>query len=441
MCESGEPREGGSLLSRDVVIVEGLRTPFVRAGEDLREVPVDELGRSCCRDLLDRCGISPAEIDELILGCCAQPPDRANPARVVALRSGLPIETPAHTVARNCASGMQAVSDAFDRIRGAAATSVLAGGAESMSRIPLLFPLSFGFKVASLARARSLPEKMAGLFSFRWKDLKPKIGLLEGLRDPFSGEMMGNTAERLAREWGISRSDQDLYALESHQKAVAATDLLKEEISSIAIPPRLDQVIRQDIGPRPNAKLEKMARMKPYFDRKLGSVTVANSCGITDGAAMLLLMDSERASALGYKPLARVLATAFLGLDPLRMGLGPVHALARVLDGSGLVLSDIDRVELNEAFAAQVLACQAALDDETYSTGVGFSAAPGSIATERLNVQGGAIALGHPVGASGARLILTLARQLQRAGGGHGIATMCVGGGQGGAVLLEGIAS
>ncbi len=413
----------------------------MRAGEDLREVPVDELGRSCCRDLLDRCAISPAEIDELILGCCAQPPDRANPARVVALRSGLPIETPAHTVSRNCASGMQAVSDAFDRIRGAAASSILAGGAESMSRIPLLFPLSFGFKVASLARARSLPEKMAGLFGFRWKDLKPRIALLEGLRDPFSGEMMGITAERLAREWGISRSDQDLYALESHQKAVAAADLLKQEISGIAVPPRLDQVIRQDVGPRPNAKIEKMAKMKPYFDRKLGSVTVANSCGITDGAAMLLLMDGERAIALGYKPLARVLGTAFLGLDPLRMGLGPVHAIARVLDGTGLVLSDIDRVELNEAFAAQVLACQAALDDESYSTGVGFSAAPGSIATERLNVQGGAIALGHPVGASGARLILTLARQLQRAGGGHGIATMCVGGGQGGAVLLEGIAS
>lgn len=424
-----------------MVIVQGLRTPFVRAGEDLRQIPVDELARSCSRDLLDRSEIAPEQIDELILGCCAQPPDRANPARVVALRSGLPITTPAHTVARNCASGMQAVSDAYDRIRCGAAETILAGGAESMSRIPLLFPLSFGFKVASLSRARSFGEKMAGLFGFRWKDLKPKIGLLEGLRDPFSGEMMGNTAERLAREWGISRSDQDHYALDSHQKAVAAESLLAQEISDLALSPRLDQVIRKDIGPRPNAKLEKMARMKPYFDRKLGTVTIANSCGITDGAAMLILMDGERAESLGYKPLARVLRTSFQGLDPLRMGLGPVHAMASVLDDSGLTLGDIDLVELNEAFAAQVLACQAALADESYSTQAGFSKTPGSITSDRLNVQGGAIALGHPVGASGARLILTLARQLHRAGGGHGIATMCVGGGQGGAVLLEGIAS
>lgn len=424
-----------------MVIVQGLRTPFVRAGEDLRQIPVDELARSCSRDLLDRSEIAPEQIDELILGCCAQPPDRANPARVVALRSGLPIATPAHTVARNCASGMQAVSDAYDRIRCGAAETILAGGAESMSRIPLLFPLSFGFKVASLSRARSFGEKMAGLFAFRWKDLKPKIGLLEGLRDPFSGEMMGDTAERLAREWGISRSDQDHYALDSHQKAVAAESLLAQEISELALSPRLDQVIRKDIGPRPNAKLEKMARMKPYFDRKLGTVTIANSCGITDGAAMLILMDGERAESLGYKPLARILRTSFQGLDPLRMGLGPVHAMASVLDDSGLTLGDIDLVELNEAFAAQVLACQAALSDESYSTRAGFSKAPGSITNDRLNVQGGAIALGHPVGASGARLILTLARQLHRAGGGHGIATMCVGGGQGGAVLLEGIAS
>lgn len=424
-----------------MVIVQGLRTPFVRAGEDLRQIPVDELARSCSRDLLDRSEIAPEQIDELILGCCAQPPDRANPARVVALRSGLPIATPAHTVARNCASGMQAVSDAYDRIRCGAAETILAGGAESMSRIPLLFPLSFGFKVASLSRARSFGEKMAGLFAFRWKDLKPKIGLLEGLRDPFSGEMMGDTAERLAREWGISRSDQDHYALDSHQKAVAAESLLAQEISELALSPRLDQVIRKDIGPRPNAKLEKMARMKPYFDRKLGTVTIANSCGITDGAAMLILMDGERAESLGYKPLARILRTSFQGLDPLRMGLGPVHAMASVLDDSGLTLGDIDLVELNEAFAAQVLACQAALSDESYSTRAGFSKAPGPIPSDRLNVQGGAIALGHPVGASGARLILTLARQLHRAGGGHGIATMCVGGGQGGAVLLEGIAS
>ncbi len=423
------------------MIVDGSRTPFVRAGEVFRDVPVDELARSCTRDLLDRVAIDPGIIDELILGCVAQPPDCANPARVVALRSGLPQSTPAQTVARNCASGMQAVSDAFDRIRSGASDTVLAGGSESMSRIPILFPLSFGFKLASLSRARSITEKLAGIFHFRARDLKPRIGLLEGLRDPFSGDMMGDTAERLAREWGVSRDDQDQYALESHRKAVSAQDALSEEISALAIPPRFDDVVREDIGPRPDAKFEKMNRMKPYFDRKLGSVTIANSCGITDGASMLLLMDSERAHQLGLSPIARILGTTFVGCDPLRMGLGPVFAISSVLADSGLELKDLELVELNEAFAAQVIACQRALASDSFSSEAGFSSIPGEIDPERLNVQGGAIALGHPVGASGARLIFSLARQLQRRGGGHGIATMCVGGGQGGAVLLEGIAS
>ncbi len=423
------------------MIVDGARTPFVRAGEDIRSVPVDELARSCTRGLLDRVPFDSSHVDELILGCVAQPPDCANPARAVALRSGLDESTPAQTVSRNCASGMQAISDAFDRIRVGASDTILAGGAESMSQIPILFPLSFGFKLSSLARARNIAEKLAGIFHFKFADLKPRIGLLEGLRDPFSGEMMGDTAERLAREWGISREDQDLYALESHRKAVAAEATLHREIIALAVPPRLDRVVRHDVGPRPGAKLEKMARMKPYFDRKMGSVTIANSCGITDGAAMLLLMESAQAKSLGLKPVARILGSAFVGCDPLRMGLGPVHAMAALLKDHDLELADIARVELNEAFAAQVLACQAALASDQYSREVGFARTPGAIDPDRLNVFGGAIALGHPVGATGARLILTLARQLHEAGGGHGIATMCIGGGQGGAVLIEGIAS
>ena len=428
-------------MSRSVVVVEGSRTPFVRAGEDLRDVPVDELARSCSRELIDRLAIDSSLVDELILGCCAQPPDCANPARVVALRAGLPEVTPAQTVARNCASGMQAISDAFDRIRVGSSDTILAGGSESMSRIPLLFPTSFGFKLSSLSRARSLAEKVAGVFNFRPADLKPRIGLLEGLRDPFSGEMMGDTAERLAREWNISRQDQDHYALTSHERAVASSGALASEISPLAVPPRLEDVIRQDIGPRPDAQLAKMGRMKPYFDRKMGTVTITNSCGITDGSAMLLLMDEEKAKALSLKPLARVVDCSFVGCDPLRMGLGPVYAIHQLLGRSGLLLSDIARVELNEAFAAQVLACQGALSSSLFGEQAGFSTVAGEIPHDRLNVHGGAIALGHPVGASGARLVFTLARQLHELGGGHGIATMCVGGGQGGAVLLEGISS
>ncbi len=424
-----------------VVIVAGRRTPFVRAGEDLRETPVDVLATACTRELIDVIGVDPTSVTELILGCCAQPPDRANPARVVSLRAGMPLSTPAFTVARNCASGMQAVVDASYRVSLDQEAVVLAGGAESMSRIPLLFPMSFGFKLASLARAKSFAEKLGGWSKFRWSDLKPRIGLLEGLKDPFSGELMGDTAERLAREWNISRSSQDQFSIESHRRAISSRESLAEEIAPLAIPPHLDRFITADIGPREKMDPEKIARMKPYFDRKMGSVTVANSCGITDGAAMLLLMRESRAQSLGYKPLARIVNSAFVGCDPLRMGLGPVHAISRVLRGTELQLRDLQIVELNEAFAAQVLACQEALQSSSYSREAGFDTPPGAIEDSKLNPEGGAIALGHPVGASGARIVLSLARKLQNMGGGHGIATMCIGGGQGGAVLLEGISS
>ena len=424
-----------------VVIVAGRRTPFVRAGEDLRETSVDVLATACTRDLIDHSGIDSRLVSELILGCCAQPPDRANPARVVSLRAGLPVSTPAFTVARNCASGMQAIVDAEYRVLQDSDAVVLAGGAESMSRIPLLFPLSFGFKLASLSRARSLSEKLGGWTQFRWSDLKPRIGLLEGLKDPFSGELMGDTAERLAREWGISRSAQDQFSIESHRRAIANRKSLSEEISPFAIPPHMDKLLTEDIGPRDKIDPAKVSRIRPYFDKRMGTVTVANSCGITDGAAMLLLMRESKANDLGLQPLARIISSGFSGCDPLRMGLGPVHAMAKVLRETNLQLRDMEIVELNEAFAAQVLACQEALQSPSYSREAGFSETPGGIDSQRLNPEGGAIAIGHPVGASGARIVLSLARKLNTLGGGHGIATMCIGGGQGGAVLLEGIAS
>lgn len=424
-----------------MVIVAGRRTPFVRAGEEFREVPVDVLATSCTRELVDVSGVDASTVSELILGCCAQPPDRANPARVVSLRAGLPTESPAHTVARNCASGMQAIVSAELRVARDENAVILAGGAESMSRIPLLFPTSFGFKLSSLSRARSFSEKLSGWLKFRWADLKPRIGLLEGLKDPFSGEMMGDTAERLAREWNISRQAQDQMSIESHRRAIASKTEIQKEISPLAIPPHMDQYISEDIGPRESIDPDKVARMKPYFDRKMGTVTVANSCGITDGAAMVLVMRESRAKALGYEPLARIVSSAFVGCDPLRMGLGPVHAMARLLNSSGLEVQDLQCVELNEAFAAQVLACQEALASPSYSRDAGFKKTPGAIPEDRLNPEGGSIALGHPVGASGARIVLSCARKLHQAGGGHGIATMCIGGGQGGAVLLEGISS
>ncbi len=425
-------------MSRSVVIVDGIRTPFAKAGGELQDVPVGDLGRSAVRELLQRTALDPETVDELILGCVGQPSRCANPARVVALRAGLPENLPAHTVARNCASGLEALTEATERICSGRAAVVIAAGAESMSRYPLLFPLSFGQKLAAFSRARNIGEKISAFGSFRLADLKPRIALLEGLSDPFSGELMGVTAERLAREFGIGREQQDRYALRSHQRAVESREFHAGEIASVAVPPALRRVVNEDIGPRDGQSMKALAKLKPYFDRKNGSVTVGNSCGITDGAVALLLMEEQKARSLGYTPLGKVLGHGWRGCDPLRMGLGPVHATPIALAEAGLNLSDISRIELNEAFACQVLACVEAFSSSLYCQELGLSCPVGEVDETQLNVHGGAIALGHPVGATGARLVLTLLRELREQGGGLGLATLCIGGGQGGAMVVEG---
>lgn len=426
---------------RGVVIVGGVRTPFVKAGTELREVSAWELGCAAARELLARTGVAPEVVEEVIFGCVAQPSDAVNIARVIGLRAGVPQEATAVTVGRNCGSGMEAVTQAADRIAAGHAEVVLAGGVESMSRVPLQYPFSFSWKLGSLMRARGLGEKLAALMAFRLRDLKPVIALEEGLTDPVCGEIMGLTAERLARDFAISREEQDAYALESHRRAVAARDVLAEEIAAYAVPPRLDERIPGDVGPRENQSLKALAKLRPYFDRKLGSVTVGNSCQVTDGGVALLLMAEDRARAEGLQPLARIAGYAYRGCDPRRMGLGPVYATPPALARAGIRFDDLERIELNEAFAAQVLACRRAFESDAFATDAGWSRAVGTVDPERLNVHGGAIALGHPVGATGARLVMTLARQLATAGGGFGLATLCIGGGQGGAVVLEGAAA
>lgn len=427
-------------MSRRVVVVDGVRTPFVKAGSDLREVPAWELGRAATRELFARVGLAGDHVDEVIFGCVAQPSDSANIARTIALRSGVPLDVPAVTVGRNCASGLEAVTLGAERILSGRAEAILAGGVESMSSIALEYPLSFSWKLASVMRARSLVERVAALSTIRWRDLKPVVGLERGLTDPTCGEIMGLTAERLAREFCIDRRAQDEYALRSHQRAVESEPFLRPEIAPFAVPPRLAERIEGDRGPRAQQTLESLGKMKPYFDRQLGSVTIGNSCQITDGAVALLLMEEKRARSLGLRPIGRLLSHAYRGCDPQRMGLGPVHATPAALRDAGVGVKDLDRVEINEAFAAQVLACVAAFADPSYSAAVGMSK-PWEIDPNVLNVNGGAIALGHPVGATGARLILTLCRELRRRGGGLGVATLCIGGGQGGAVVLEGLAA
>ncbi len=422
----------------EAVIVAGGRTPFVRAGTDFREVPAWALGAGISREVLAQSGLPSSAVDDVVFGCVAQPSDTANIARVIALRAGVPEHVPAVTVGRNCASGLEAVTVAVDRIRSGRANLVLAGGTESMSRVPLEYPLRFNWKVASLTRARSWREKIAAASSLRLSDFRPVVALERGLSDPFTGEIMGRTAERLSREFGISRGEQDAYALESHRRATASRSRLSAEIHPFAVPPRFFDLLEGDIGPRENQSLQALGKLRPYFDRRYGTVTVGNSCGITDGAAALLIANGEWARSLGLPILGTIRGYAYRGCDPKRMGVGPVHATPPALDEAGITFRDLERVELNEAFAAQVLACERAFASAEFGRSLGLSGCVGELDREKLNTNGGAIALGHPVGATGARLVLTLCHQLAQAGGGYGLATLCIGGGQGGALVVEG---
>ena len=418
-------------------ILSGVRTPFVKAGAVLREAPAYELGRVAIAELLAREELDPARLDQVVLGNCAGPAEAANVARVTALRAGIPERVPAATVHRNCASGMEAVANAAHRIGAGDARLVLAGGTESMSQMPLLYTSEYAGWLESLMRAKS-PLQKASVFSrFRPRMLTPRIGLAEGLTDYVCGLNMGQTAEVLAREFRISRERQDQYALMSHQRAIAAREKLREEIVPVFPAPR-HEIVRDDIGPREGQTLEALAKLKPYFDRRNGTVTVGNSCQVTDGAVALLVGDEATVRGWHAPPLGRIRAFAFAGLSPRRMGLGPVFAIAKALERAKLSISDIERFEINEAFAAQVLACLEAARSDTFARAeLGRDRALGEIPLDLLNLNGGAIALGHPVGSSGARLLLTLLMEMRRRGLKRGLAALCVGGGQGAAFVVE----
>lgn len=421
------------------VIVGGVRTPFVRAGSALRFTPAQELGRLATREVLFRHDVAPEEVDELVCGNVGTPPDATNVARVIALQAGIPHDRIAHTVSRNCASGMDSVTQAITQIERGDARMVVAVGVESMSNSPILWTKQFAENLLQMAKAKSGLARLKAMARMRPSHLKPIFGIEQGLRDPVSGLIMGETAEKLAREFGLSRRQQDEFAAASHQKAMKAqeTNRLGDEVMTIYPAPKLEPIAK-DIGPRANQTADALGKMKPYFDRKYGTVTVGNACQITDGAVALLLMEEEAARAKGFRPLGRVRAFSYAGCDPARMGLGPVYATAKALQRAGMKLSDLELFELNEAFAAQVMACVAAMNSKRYcEEHLGLGEAMGEIPEDRLNVNGGAIALGHPVGATGARITLTLLKELERRGQANGLATLCVGGGQGGAVIVE----
>ena len=418
-------------------IVAGVRTPFVKAGGAFARTPAYELGRIAMAELLARQNLDPARLGHVIFGNCAQPPEAANITRVTALRAGIPERVPAATVHRNCASGMESVADACYRISAGDARIVLAGGMESMSQIPLMFRQEYADWLAGLMRAKTPAAKLAAVSKFRMRMLKPRIAILEGLTDLVCGLNMGETAEVLSREFLISREAQDEYALVSHQRAIAARAALRDEIVPVFPVPDHEPVL-DDIGPREGQTLETLAKLKPYFDRRNGTVTVGNSCSVTDGACALLVTDEITAQSWPTPPLGRIRAFAFAGLSPRRMGLGPVFAMSEALRKANLELSDIELFEINEAFAAQVLACSAAARSSDFARDeLGRGKALGEIPTERLNVNGGAIALGHPVGVSGSRLLLTTLMEMRRRGLKRGMASLCIGGGQGAAFILE----
>jgi acetyl-CoA C-acetyltransferase/acetyl-CoA acyltransferase len=423
---------------KPVYLVEGKRTPQVKAGADLQDVAAPYLSHYLIRHLMDKHGIPADAVDEVIIGNTGTPAKYPNVGRVIALEAGLDKKTSGYSVHRNCAAGMEALSQGYVKIASGRSDLIFAGGAESMSQMPLLFSKKMTALFVDLMKAKSPMQKLALLSSFRPDYLKPIIAIEQGLTDPFCGMNMGLTAEKLARELGISRREQDEFANRSHARATAATKegRFSDEILPITFGSKMDKVLTHDVGPRENSTVEGLGKMKPYFEKGTGTVTVGNACPITDGGSVWLMASEQAVKKYNLNPMARMVDYHFHGLEPERMGLGPVLATHGVLKRTGMKLADMDLVELNEAFAAQVLACEKVMKEQSLAQKWGIDAI-GEIPADRLNVNGGAIALGHPVGSTGSRLVVTLAHELKRRKKKWGLATLCIGGGQGGATIIE----
>jgi len=423
-----------------LVIAEGVRTPFLKSGSDAKDLSAAELGRQVLQALFKRAPVDPKEVDEIIFGCVAQPFDAANVTRVAAINAGLPLSIPAYTVHRNCSSSMQSVTNACEMILSGRAQVVVAGGMESLSSTPLVYNKKATDWFAKLGRAKTPMQKATLFLKAPWGDFfKPRISLMEGLSDPTCGLGMGQTAEILANEFGISRAQQDQFSVESHQKAAKAqaAGRFDREIAPLFAGKDLAPILK-DNGIRPDSSLEKLAKLKTVFARDHGTVTAGNASQITDGAVALLVTTLDRAKAWGLKPLAVIKGQAYAGLDPKRMGLGPVYSTGKLFKQMGLKMADMDVVEINEAFAAQVLSCLKGFEDPKIAVDrLGLDSAAGALDPAKLNINGGAIALGHPVGSSGGRLLLTVAHELIERNAHRGLATLCVGGGQGAAFVLE----
>ncbi|NOT09234.1 MAG: acetyl-CoA C-acyltransferase [Gemmatimonadales bacterium] len=424
-------------MSRRPVVVAGIRTPFARSGTFLRDATAVQMARHAVRELLYRTGLDGREVDEVIVGQVIPSVLAPNVAREVSLLPQFPRTIPAYTLNRACASGAQAITNAHDQILFGHADVVLAGGAESLSDVPILHSRKMSQTLVAASKAKSLGERLALFAKLRLRDLAP---VSPAIAEPSTGESMGQSAEKMAKENGITRDAQDRYALTSHQRAAAATasGALSAEIAPWFGGKNMDEVATGDNGIRADTSYEKLAELKPVFDRKYGSVTAGNSSPLTDGAAAVLLMEEAKARALGYEPLVTIRSYAVSAVDPgWQLLMGPMYAVPKALDRAGIGWNEIGLWEIHEAFAAQVLSNVQAWASKSWAERMGRSAPLGEVDWGRANVHGGSIAIGHPFGATGARLVTTLANEMKRQEVQFGLISICAQGGQGFAMVLE----
>jgi len=425
-------------MNEPIYIIDGARTPFLKARNRPGPFAASDLATAAGSALLLRQNFAPPELDEVILGCAAPSPDEVNIGRVVALRMGCGNKVPGWTVMRNCASGMQSLDSAIANIRSGRSNLVLAGGLDALSRAPLLFSDAMVLWLSSWYAAKSLGQKAALVAQLKLSYLAPVIGLMKGLTDPIVGLLMGQTAENVAYRFGITRREMDEFSARSHQRVLAAQKAGHYDGEVVPLYDKSGKLYPADDGVREDSTPENLAKLKPYFDRKYGNVTAGNSSQVTDGAAWLVIASERAVERHKLVPKGRIVDSEWAGLDPAQMGLGPVHAATPILKRHGLALNDLDAWEINEAFAAQVIGCERAWESADYCRQeLGLPDALGALDETKLNVDGGAIALGHPVGASGARIVLHVLNVLTRTNGRRGMAAICIGGGLGGAMLVE----
>jgi acetyl-CoA acyltransferase len=422
---------------RRVAIIAGVRTPFAKAGTVLKDLTAIDLGKRCVAELIQRTELDGNLVDALVYGTVVPSVVAPNIAREVSLLPMLPKGVQAFTVGRACASANQAITDASDQIALGHADVIIAGGAESLSNVPILHSRSMAEKLVAMSRAKSGGARAKIIGSIRPRDFIP---ITPAIAEPSTGETMGESAEKMAKLNQIRREEQDQFALRSHRLANVGTEdgRLTAEIARVFVPPALETVVESDNGIRAETSLEQLAALRPVFDRRYGSVTAGNASPLTDGGSAVLLMSEERAATLGYTPLAYVRSYSYAALDPgEQLLMGPVLAAPVALQRAGLSLADIDLIEMHEAFAAQVLSNLRGFESEEWARRAGYSAPLGEVDRAKLNVMGGSIAIGHPFGATGGRILTTLANELVRRGKQFGMLTVCAAGGMGHAMVIE----